>query len=540
MRRRWRSALAGLFCLLPSGGGCSSGEQGPSSHPSPPVSSAPVPSPPPPPPPLDGVLCFRGGPRRDFAGSGTLPRGGVEILWKRSIGCIGEWCGLGWTGQPLLAAWGREAASLQSFLTPAPPRVEVIAAGLDGVVRFFDLDSGAPTRKELVAQDAPIKGTPSLDPRGLPVLFVGQGLKGKDGNWHYRAISLQKGETFGKTLVDLPGSRRTWDGTALHPFRGWGAFDSNALLLPERDLLVEAGENGVLYRVKLGARPLGALVSQPGREELPSLDAPQVSPLTYSSAHPKWGPAEPRDGTDRFAAGIESSVAFHEGILYWTDNVGSLVGYHLDRQEEVLRLDLGDDTDATPVIAVEQGNPVLYVGSEVDKTVPGRPILAQGMARLSKVDLTTGRFVWRLEVPCWTERGEDPLHDLNGGILSTVALGQGPSQDLVFVATAREPNASGGRLLAVRREVGPDGNPVIAWAGKLKGFAWSSPATDGKTVVVGDSSGWLSAFDAPTGELLWTLFLGAAVESSPVFWGDALVVGARGGWVMRVGVPPPK
>lgn len=485
---------------------------------------------PPPPPPVEGILCFRGGPRRDHAGRGEIPRGPVEVAWSRGVGGIGPWTGLGWTGQPLLAAWGAEALAGQEFLTPTPPRVEVVAAGLDGKVHFFDLDGGAPTRAPLAAQDAPIKGTPSLDPRGIPVLYVGQGLPGRDGGFHYRGISLVDGSV----VLDLPGRRSRWGDRTLHPFRGWGAFDGNALVLPDRDLLLLGGENGLVYRVGLGlaGRPAGALTGPPGT--LPAV----VDPLTYHAVRPKWGGGE-HDGTDRWAAGIESSVAFHGGVAYWTDNVGSLIGHDLDAGREVLRLDLGDDTDATPVIAVEDGRAYLYVGSEVDKRLPGRPLLAQGTAWLSKVDLARGTFAWRLGVSCWTQRGEDPLHDVNGGILSTVALGSGPSADLAFVATAREPTPAGGRLLAVRREAGPGGEPRIAWAAKLKGLSWSSPATDGRTVVVGDSAGWLHAFDAVRGEPLWDLPLGGAVESSPVFWEGDVVVGVRGGKVVRVRAAQP-
>lgn len=486
----------------------------PAPLPAPPV-EAPVeaPAPPPPPPAASGVLSFRGGAHRDFSGQGTLPRAGVQVKWKVQVGCIDVWCGVGWSGQPLLVKWSEAAAAAQTFIGGKVPRIEVISAALDGKVRFIDLDTGALTRPTLQAQDAPIKGTPSLDPR-VPVLYVGQGLPDTAGGFHYKGISLLDG----KPQLKISSRQRTWNGKNLEPFRGWGGSDGNALVLPDLDLLLHGGENHVFYQVDLGARPW------------PLVDGPLLNPRVRPLAIPSG--ADPL--TSKRAPGIESSVGFHDGVAYWSDNEGTLYGFNLAEQREVMRVQLGDDSDATGLIQVEDGRPYLYVGSEVDKQVPGRPISTTGTGRFSKVDLTTGTFVWRLEIPCWTVRGEDALHDLNGGFLASAAPGQGPSADLIFVSSAREPGIGGGRLFAIRRQAGPDGKPEVVWTGKLQGFAWSSPITDGKTVIAGDSSGFLTAFDAVTGAMLWQKEMGGTVESSPVFWDDTVVVGVRGGFVMAL------
>ena len=468
--------------------------------------------------PNRGILMFRGSPQRDLHGIGKLPRQLPELAWRQGVGCGHEWCGIGWTGQPLLVDWSERARALQPFVVPGGPEVEVVATGLDGRVYFVDLATGERSRPVLRAQTGPIKGTASIDPRGAPLYFVGQGLPGTDGRFHYRAYSLINN----RILLDIDGRQRVWDDQELSPIRSWGAFDGNAAVLPEQDRFVLGGENGLLYVVDLHTDWQGQRLGL----------APVVKPGTYHTIRPKYGDAQTRDGSGRWAAGIESSVAIHDGVVYWTDSIGSLMGRDLTTGQDVLALDLQDDTDASPVISMEDGHPYLYVGSEVDLQINWRPATSKGTLRFSKVDLVTGEFAWRLEIPAWTCKRADKRHDFNGGVLATAATGRGPSDHLVFVPTAHEPALGEGRLLAVRKAPGEDGNPVIEWAQPLHGPGWSSPATDGETIVCGDSEGWIQAFDTVTGDKLWEMQLEGAVESSPVFWDERIVVGVRGGAVV--------
>ena len=56
-----------------------------------------------------------------------------------------------------------------------PDLVEVIYACLDGRIYFLDLKDGTPTRPAIKTDGGPTKGTCSLYPSGIPMLFVGQG-----------------------------------------------------------------------------------------------------------------------------------------------------------------------------------------------------------------------------------------------------------------------------------------------------------------------------------------------------------------------------
>jgi len=473
--------------------------------------------------PNTGVLMFRGSPQRDHHGVGTLPREPVQVLWRQPVRCAGVWCGVGWTGQPLLVDWSDDARAVQSFHTPGGPAVEVVVGGLDGRIYFIDLATGDQSRGVLRAQTASIKGTPTIDPRGAPLLYVGQGLPGRDGDWHYKAISLIDDQV----LMDISGRKRTSIEGPLTPSRSWGAFDGNGIVMADEDRFVLGGENGLLYRVELNTDWEGQRIG---------LD-PRVTAGTYHTAVPKYGDPERKDGTGRWCAGIESSGAVYDGVVYWADSVGSLLGMHVESGAIVLLLDLGDDTDASPVISVEDGHPYLYIGSEVDRQVVCRPCTKRGTLRFAKVDLEARDFAWTLELSARTRKKVDKKHDFNGGVLGTAAIGSGPSADLVFVPTAHEPDLNEGRLVAMYKQPDEEGQPVIAWAADLHGPAWSSPATDGTTIVAGDSSGWIQAFDAASGEKLWELQLEGAVESSPVFWDGRVVVGTRGGAIVALGVP---
>lgn len=465
---------------------------------------------PPPPPRAEGIIRFRGSETRDGHYAGTIPRGPMEIRWNVKIGCIEDWCGLGWTGQPLVAVWRKEMADLQHFLK-APPRVEVLAAGLDGKVYFVDFDTGKWSRKPLIAQHAPIKGTASLDPSGLPMIYVGQGLPGPDG-FHYRGISLIDGQN----LLKISTQQREWNGQRLSPFRTWGGADGNAMILPEKDLLLLGGENGLLYQVQLHSNT--RLSTQA------PLIAPQITATAIASG----------DGSHDTTAGIESSISVYNNIAYWADNIGTLIGWDLAQQKEVLRMALGDDSDSSPVILEEEGHPYLYIGSEVDKQIGERPASKKGIARLSKIDLLSQSFVWRLELPAWTFHAEDVMNDLSGGFLATISPGIGPASELLYTVTSREPGQTSGRLLAITRKAGPQGQPEIRWSVRLKGFSWSSPINDGYTVVAGDSEGYVGGYDAQTGEKLWEVFLEGAIESSPILWEDQILIGVRSIGLMKL------
>ena len=71
---------------------------------------------------------------------------------------------------------------------------EIIIAAGDGYIYFFDLEDGQKTRDPLKVGFT-IKGTPAVDPRGYPILYVGQGDdNGEKGRIGYRIFNLMNFE----------------------------------------------------------------------------------------------------------------------------------------------------------------------------------------------------------------------------------------------------------------------------------------------------------------------------------------------------------
>lgn len=129
---------------------------------------------------VEGALTFRGGPRRSGGAWGTVPRHPktLEVAWSFATGrSFAPWNGgTGWTGEPVLARWPavvRHSMPALEALRQQDGFVEVIQGSLDGNVNFLDLSTGRPSRPPLHTGN-PIKGSVSLDPRGYPLLFVGQ------------------------------------------------------------------------------------------------------------------------------------------------------------------------------------------------------------------------------------------------------------------------------------------------------------------------------------------------------------------------------
>ena len=143
---------------------------------------------------VEGVTTFRGGPYRDKASHGVLearPKS-LVIKWFFSTTFDKSWGGgSGWTGQPLVIKWP-DSTRKKMNLNPASKAktdfTEVIIGSLDGKIYFIDLETGKASRPAINIQN-PIKGTLSVDPRGWPLLYAGQGIS-NTGEFGVRIFSL--------------------------------------------------------------------------------------------------------------------------------------------------------------------------------------------------------------------------------------------------------------------------------------------------------------------------------------------------------------
>ncbi len=194
---------------------------------------------------IEGILTFRGNHLRDAPSYGYIPYAKnhrLKTKWSFSTGASQRWGGgAGWTGQPSIIKWDqqvREMMNLKDAFKVRDDFVEVIYGSLDGQVYFLDMKTGEKTREPIYIGN-PIKGSVSVDPRGYPLLFVGDGVpqNAKFGHRIYSLIDHSK-------IYFLNGNDRL-------AYRSWGAFDSSPLINRLTDTLFVGGENGLFYKLKL-------------------------------------------------------------------------------------------------------------------------------------------------------------------------------------------------------------------------------------------------------------------------------------------------
>ena len=276
----------------------------------------------------EGLLTFRGSATRTYHGEGPVPSD-PEVLWSypgRSGGLCAEstvggetttWCGSGWTGQP--SVFERDG------------RTWVVFGAYDRHVHFVDAATGDDILPPFPTGDI-IKGSVTVDPDGYPLVYSGS----RDDSLH--VIAFDRPEPV--ELWELPAD-------AVSPTMWNNDWDGSPLVIDGQ--LVEGGENSQLHIVDLH-RSYGAdgLVA--------------VAPELVFNA-PGWDDQLLADVGDRNVS-IESSVAVHDGVAYFSNSGGLVQGWDLETHERVLRFWSGDDTDAT-VVVDDEG--YLYVASEYER-----------------------------------------------------------------------------------------------------------------------------------------------------------------------------
>jgi len=440
---------------------------------------------------VEGILTFRGSNERSAPSYGTtnMKTYQPKIVWELKTKSSSWGGGAGWTGQPAIVKWPLETTrtmNVKEKFRSMPDFTEVIYASLDGYVYFMELTTGEQTRGPIKVGN-PIKGSVSVDARGYPLLYVGEGIP-ENGTIGFNLYSLIDQ----KRLLRVSG----YDSFA---YRGWGAFDSSALFNRLNDTLIVGGENGMIYNVKLNTK------FDPGQKKL-SID-PVISKYRYKISGNNY-------------QGVENSLAVHGKLAFFGDNGGSVQALNLETHKPEWALPPIDDTDATIVVEEEDGVPYLYTGTEVDKQ--GK----SGSAYLRKIDGRTGKVVWQQKYPCFSLLGANPV---NGGLLATPVLGKHEIGHLVIYTIARYGTFSGGLMVALNKRTGEE-----VWRLPMKNYAWSSPVDvydrAGKAYLIqADSAGIVSVINAVSGKTLGSLKIGVNIEASPAVFDNYAVVASRGG-----------
>lgn len=446
---------------------------------------------------VEGITTFRGNHYRNSAAYGTrnVIEKKLEIVWIKDIGSVSAngsyWPGVGWTGQPLIVHWDEDIRKLMNIKPEYKNTdlVEVIYPTLDGNIYFLNLENGQPTRDPIYIGFS-TKGTGMIDPRGYPILYTGQGLNQngeKFGHHKFRIFSLiDQTELFSIT------------GTTPEAFRLWGAFDPSPLLHKETDTLIQPGENGILYRIKMNTyfnRQTGELSVNP-----------EITKYRYK-------------GVFHQNIGFENSPAFYKNYLYLADNGGLLQCIDINTLEPVWIANLEDDTDATLVIEETEAGVFLYTGNEVDLRAAGKQQPAYIDCQLRKFNALTGELIWEKSYKCLYQSG------VNGGLLSTPVIGKNDISDIVIFSICKTTDWKSGKMVALDKKTGEE-----VWVRELENYSWSSPvdflSADGKTYMIFcDFAGMMHLMDPSDGKILYSVSVGENVEASPAVYNDMVVVG---------------
>ena len=440
----------------------------------------------------NGIFAFRKNLRRDANFGGRVkgvPRD-VEIAWEFTTAYdtthtrFGTWGGgSGWTGQPLYAKWSAEqvARFKQSSpgLTPDFGPEEIMVGSLCGKGYFINYQTGKASREPLDLGNV-VKGTMSLDPEYMN-LYVGQGVPKQAG-------------PFGCQVFDLLKHERTFFfGPDPKAWRGWNAFDSNAIVAG--GYLFWCGENGAVYKYE---RSQGTLR--------------RISVMRYR--------------VNGMAPGIESSICIYRNYGYFSDNRGNVVCINLNNMRPVWHYDNHDDSDGTMVCREEGGVPYLYTACEVDKQGES------GISHFVKLNGLNGQLIWETKIPC--RRINLPGKTLDGGMYASPLIGGGDSQDLIFANLCRNgAGHSAGELVAFNTKDGQ-----IRYKVPYGQFAWSSPIPfynekNELYIFAGDASGIIRIIRGRTGEVVCKKVVGYNFESSPIAIGNTAVVGCRGNKIYK-------
>ena len=275
---------------------------------------------------LEGVTTFRGSNYRDGGAWGTIPEdpSKLEIVWSRVIGSLDEWSGVGWTGQASVVRWPEETRRRMNIDAAKKEKdglTEVLYATLDGHIYFMDLEDGENTR-DAIDIGAPIKGSLAVDPRGLPLMYCGQGIYEVD----------DKKLRCGTRIFSLIDQKLLYflNGQDSHALRYWYAFDCSPLVDGAADTMITVGENGVLYKVRLNTVDSGEGISI----------EPTVERYVYSQK------AKGKLGT-------ENSLAIYNHYAFFATNIGVIQCVDLDDMSLKWCYDGLDDIDASLVIEPE-------------------------------------------------------------------------------------------------------------------------------------------------------------------------------------------
>ena len=472
-----------------------------------------------------GVLTFRGDNFRRNAAAGAMSAAPLKlsVLWQTEAGSArGEkqtYYRYQWTGQPVIARWSTEVRT-KSNITEAKigksSLKEVIIAGVDGVIRFLDLQDGKITRNSIKLGYS-MKGTPSLHPYGYPFMSVGQfarKMKSKRGQIGLRQYNLYTQ----KELKLIDGL----DGKYHRPLNDIGSFETSALIDRESDTLIAVGTNGMLYLESLGTTfdyNLGVLTISPSVVSMTSRAKGQKSNALVA---------------------VESSPAAYDRYVWYADMGGVLRCVDTNTLKPVWAVETGDSVmaavalDLTGDLAGDgtDGRELnLYTANMFNNRKKGN-----GTVQIRRYDALSGSETWCTDIGVFKGK-KDNTKD-NVGAKASPVIGQKGLADYVYF-TVTGLSEEGTEKLGLKAETPAalialdKGNGRIVWAFGLESRSESSPVAlydkqGNGWIVQCEQNGKIHLLDGLSGSEISSLQVEGEIEASPAAYNNVVVVGTTG------------
>ena len=462
-----------------------------------------------------GVLTFRGNAFRTNAAVGTVS--GAEtlsLLWRTdggsARGASQTYYGYEWTGQPAIVKWSsqvRQASNIDVDKQAKAPLLEVIIAGVDGVIRFLDLEDGQLTRSS-INLGYPMKGTPSLHPAGYPYMNVGQfarKMKVKTGKIGLRQYNLYTQKEM--SLID------GLDGKMHRGLNNVGSFETSALIDRTSDTVITLGSNGLLYLISLNTNfdyKAGVLKTNPSTVVMASRTKAQQK--------------------NKALVAVESSPAMYDRYVFYADMGGVLRCVDTNFLTTVWAVETGDAVMAAVALDFNQQNGLdLYTANMLTNR-------KKGDVQIRRYDAMSGKEIWSTSIGVAKDTKKKDAEDV--GCKASPVIGEHGLSELVYftvtglnedgrtaLKTGAEAKAA---VVALEKETGE-----LRWARELSDRSESSPVAvydpDGKGWIIQCAEdGKILMMDGLTGEVVSELQVEGNIKASPAVYNDILVVGTTG------------
>ena len=464
-----------------------------------------------------GVLTFRGDNFRRNAAAGTLSAEpeSLSVLWQAEAGSARgtntTYYGFQWTGQPVVARWSAEIRAKSNITESKIEKSalkEVIITGVDGVIRFLDLEDGKITRNS-IKLGYPMRGTPSLHPRGYPFMSVGQfarKMKVKTGKIGLRQYNLYTQNEL--RLID------GLDGKYHRPLNDIGSFETSALIDRESDTLITAGTNGMLYLESLGTNfdyNTGVL---------------QISPSIVVMA------SRAKGQKSNALLAVESSLAAYDKYVFYADMGGILRCVDTDNLRPVWAVDTGDSVMAAVALDLTESRELnLYTANMLNNRKKG-----DGSVQIRRYDALTGREAWKTDIGVFKSKKDKEKE--NVGAKASPVIGQNALKDLVyFTVTGLSEEGAGdlglapetpAALIALDKETGK-----AVWSFALESRSESSPVAlydkaGNGWIIQCEQNGTVHLIEGLSGRQVNSLALEGEIEASPAAYNNVVVIGTTG------------